>query len=284
MNRSSFDYVEINNQGCKLLNQQRNPRLAVGFFRTIISRFRQALQVQIETEGSSVRSTSAASTKLLPLTLEGLCVLKHSLAYNMDDRPSEDRKSHPQQSFVLHETGFGMSTDLCFSHHEMINAQFHMAMILFNLGLCFHLMGRQQQKLTPSRRTSSGGFVKARSLYCQALELLQECLNDSSCCDHSTSNGPQATGNELVDLLLLALLNNTAIVCCIDLGQHTHHSCHEIDARNMAFVQYFSIFVDVVKENQQHRLMSSPSGLDLFHRNAHKLCNLFFRGSVAAAA
>ncbi|KAG7348775.1 hypothetical protein IV203_011372 [Nitzschia inconspicua] len=283
MNRPSFDYVEINNQGCKLLNQQRNPRLAVGFFRTIISRFRQALQVQIETEGDRVRSPSPASTKLLPLTPEDLRVLKHSLAFNMDDRPSEDKKSHHQQSFVLHGTGFGMSTDLCFSHHEMMNAQFHMAMILFNLGLCFHLMGRQQQKVTPSR-TSSGEFVKARSLYCQALDLLQECLNDSSCCDHSTSNGPQATGNELVDLLLLALLNNTAIVCCIDLGQHTHHSCHEIDARNVAFVQYFSNFVDVVKENQQHRLISSPSRLDVFSRNAHKLCGLFFRGSVAAAA
>ncbi|KAG7352170.1 hypothetical protein IV203_008218 [Nitzschia inconspicua] len=287
MIEASFIQIETNNEGCKLLNEDRTPHLAVVAFQTVLASFRRTLDAQLRPEGNSVRSPSTASAKLLPLTPAGALVLRDALAFKGGNHLSVDRKWPSRQAVFLHEKAFAMSSELSFSHNEKINYQLHLVVTLFNLGLCFHLMGKQENN-AGSSSTRPRGFFQARALYSQALQLLQECLDNSSCWRQCASSRPQGTGNELVDLLLLALLNNTAVVCCIDLGQHSsQHSFNywnKLDARNVSFVKSFSSFVDALKDNKQNRLHSFPLGLKQFSRNVHQLNGLFFRGSAAAAA
>jgi hypothetical protein len=115
-------------------------------------------------------------------------------------------------------------------------------------------------------------------LYIQALELLQGCLNALGCVITTTS------GNDLIDLLLMALLNNTTILCCVDLRcYHLPQHQQPWDTRNLTFVQSFATFVDAVQGTSSSRLLT-PENLTLYSRNAFLLNQLFFQGSAAPAA
>jgi hypothetical protein len=108
-------------------------------------------------------------------------------------------------------------------------------------------------------------------------------LQDSS----SALNVISTSGNDLIDLLLMALLNNTAILCCIDLGfYHLPHYQQPRDTRNLNFVHDFAMFVDAVQQQQRNSSSNllTPVHLELYSRNAALLNQLFFQGSAAPAA
>lgn len=236
------------------------------------------MQDEIQRNGL-FRSFAASTATLLPLTTSGERALQRSLL------PTEEGSiCHPsQQSCLLHEKAFAMSHDIQFWFHETLNTTFHIAITLFNLGLSFHLLGKQTMSVNQSSFPPRP-LLQARALYAQSLQLLQESLEATP--QWAQSSCPRATGNALVDHLLLALLNNTAILCCIDLcpnqSCHIPTKDHLLDARNVTFVGYFAAFVDVAKKHYCNSAASRQ--LQVYSLNAIRLNKLFFQGSGAAAA
>lgn len=268
----------------KIKNQQLLFFILLSFlaqqFREVLSSFRIRVQEEIQRNVLS-RSFAAFTTQLLPLTTSGERALQHSLLQTEEGsicRPS-------QQSCFLHEKAFAMSHDFHFCFHERLNTTFHIAIILFNLGLLFHLLGKQTMSLNQSS-CPPRPLLQARALYAQSLQLLQESLNATPQWAQSTYRCPRTTGNALVDHLLLALLNNTAVLCCIDLcpnqSCHIPTKDHLLDARDLTFVGYFATFVDVVKKH--HCTSAASWQLQFYSLNAVRLNKLFFQGSAAGSA
>jgi hypothetical protein len=84
----------------------------------------------------------------------------------------------------------------CFSHDPLEEAKIHCAIVVFNLGLVSQRTG-QQSHCTPSVQAAS--LQQSKVLYFQAYKLLASL----------ESNGvASSTGNALLDLLYMAVLNN----------------------------------------------------------------------------
>ena len=173
-----------------------------------------------------------------------------------------------------------------FSSDSLINDQVHMAVVLFNLALCFHRTAR-------SSASSTTGLSQARALYGHALKILQGLVRSPSATTLSSNakglqtttprrNAVASSGNHFVDLLFLATLNNTAVLCCTDANRQRSQDHHVVDARNAGFVRHFCLLVQAQQRSCGFWL--GRDVLHLFERNATALGLLFVRGTAAAAA
>lgn len=87
------------------------------------------------------------------------------------------------------------------------------AILVFNCGLVFHVQGQKRGSLHHIR--------KAFTLYQQAVALLQDPVCDmSSVPPHEPSSGGKVTGNALLDLLHMAILNNMGLILRCDFLDH----------------------------------------------------------------
>jgi tetratricopeptide (TPR) repeat protein len=88
------------------------------------------------------------------------------------------------------------------------------AILVFNCGLVFHVQGQKKGSLHH--------IHKALTLYQQAVALLQDPVGDSISFVHpsETSSRGKVTGNALLDLLHMAILNNMGLILRCDLLDH----------------------------------------------------------------
>lgn len=270
MIRMTRDLIATNNQGCSFLDRG-DGRSALQCFRIVLTSFRTVLQEKQQQTGEIT-----ASPMLIPLTLEGIRALQDSFSLLLEG-------GNRQEGFVLHDTAFRMCEDMRFCSQDLLDAQFHMVITLFNLGLTFHLSGRQQKRHFPSS-SPPNSLLQARALYDKSLQLLQDCLRTSSSCGQGGMNNPTCTNNAFVDLIHSALLNNTAVLCCVDLFDD--HAGSQLDARNVNFVRHFANVIESIQGHHHtgayYSLLQVP--LRAFSNNASRLSDIFFCGSAAAAA
>jgi hypothetical protein len=105
------------------------------------------------------------------------------------------------------------ATGPCFSHDPLEEAKIHCAIVVFNLGLVSQRAG-QQSHCTPNVQATT--LQQSKILYFQAYKLLAS-LEGSSSTTNGGGNGvvlsslsslSTSTGNPMLDLLHMAILNN----------------------------------------------------------------------------
>jgi hypothetical protein len=110
-------------------------------------------------------------------------------------------RSPEKKTLLIHTQAIRLVGSLAFSKDGFENDKISSAIVVFNLALCFHLQGDLVQDHQSDRFQQ---LSKAKSLYRQSYTLLVNTIKGSY-------NGG-STGNALVDLLVMALLNNLALL------------------------------------------------------------------------
>ena len=281
--------IDSNNRGCQLL-QKGQVKAALHCFKGVLSTFRREAQEEVLRRRNAAETGPTVScfgdVGILPLSESQEAMMQTTLlpllaASNEDAYGSAKLPIH-SQAFPMFE---GHTT---FSSDSLINDQVHMAVVLFNLALCFHRTAR-------SSATSNTGLSQARALYGHALKILQGLVRSPSATTLSSNakglqtaipsrrnTAASSSGNHFVDLLFLATLNNTAVLCCTDANRQRSQDHHVVDARNAGFVRHFCLLVQAQQRSCEFWL--GRDVLHLFERNATALGLLFVRGTAAAAA
>jgi hypothetical protein len=114
-------------------------------------------------------------------------------------------RSPEKKTLLIHTQAIQLVRSLTFSKDGFENNKISSAMVVFNLALCFHLQGGVVQDHQSDRFQQ---LSKAKSLYRQSYTLLVDTIKGSY-------NGG-STGNALIDLLVMALLNNLALLHHLD--------------------------------------------------------------------
>ena len=182
--------------------------------------------------------SSSATVKSLPFPL--YCSIRNKLnpPNTLEESPS---LSGPKtKGLVLHSQGFRLpalqKTNEClvYSNNVMHNSSIYSSIIIFNLGLAFHLEGVK----APSS-FADVHFQVAKSLYERSVQLLLIATSLATNCS--------TTGNAEIDVLIMALLNNRAMVQ-MELG--------EIEASKITFQQLLHFALSVRKSAECQRCNS----------------------------
>jgi hypothetical protein len=112
--------------------------------------------------------------------------------------PAEESRT----TFRIHTQAIRPISGLAFSKDAMANDKICSAIVVFNLALCSHLQGLRRD----DRQSCLQSLRKAKSLYSQSFTLLADTIMTE--CDCTVGS----TGNALIDLLVMALLNNLALL------------------------------------------------------------------------
>jgi hypothetical protein len=105
-------------------------------------------------------------------------------------------------TFRIHTQPIRLISGIAFSKDAMVNDKICSAIVVFNLALCSHLQGLRRD----DQQSCLQSMLKAKSLYRQSFTLLTDTIMTE--CDCTIGS----TGNALIDLLVMALLNNLALL------------------------------------------------------------------------
>jgi hypothetical protein len=139
------------------------------------------------------------------------------------------------------------------------------AVIVFNLGLVFHLQALQNVNLSFSHKY----LIKALTLYQQAGQLLQGTLSlvSSSSSAHFFET---STGNALVDLVIMAILNNSANLSLMLLESS---SAHGLFGQLIRFALSVRVSSALYRESQWIDPMNQRVDSFLFHAMFSQMYN-----------
>jgi len=207
--------------------------------RKAIRSYKMELQEKPQTEGEETVTTQQGSG-IVPMTLSEVRTLVPQEC--IPALGSNTFSGNSGSSFLVHNHGIPMPTDTIFSFDADMEARILSSISVFNLGLCFHLSAIKSR--------TARDLQRAKSLYLKAISLIRQLIFD--CCESRDTTG---TGNALVDLLVMALMNNLALV---QMESRNFASAREIVQRLMSFLQG-SALSDHKSEQTQHRAFLSKA-------------------------
>lgn len=239
MSLSSLSAIAgINNQGCDFLDR--------GDFSSAVKYFRKAvvdvrvhyLETKQQQQGDSLYSVS---NSIFPMLLHEYQQYQEIAVDDRGDdgdpattrsrRPLTTSKTH--KKFVIHSQAIRIVPCYNFSLNPIDNSKFYAAMIVFNLALTVQL----EANVTSSSSQFSCLLLQAKTLYLQTCDFLM--TGGSSEQDDETQ---EATGNVILDLLNLAVLNNIALI---------YVECTEYATSGAMFQKMLRYASSVVSKHQQ---------------------------------
>lgn len=307
------EIIDLNNQGCNYL-EGGYTELAVTSFRSLLSQIRASVETEINQkdlyEGTKLGAFSSDYVDLLPLPRVDAHVVAERCSTATAPSPFQSASSQQQGEDHATECGcsiyripFRMTPGILFSYNRSINLQCYVAIAIFNLAMSLHIAGQQQHKGGSKLASSSSSlrFRQASILYGQTFTILKGCICSKRLVRQAHPLGP--FGNELIDLLLLALLNNLAIVSCVEcpslhttdspdiMVTHKTRNTRSDFARNLSLVRSLAQHTAMLQvraraSTQPSRSMSllTPSQLAVFERNALCLWNVIVLRTPDSAA
>jgi hypothetical protein len=172
---------EVNNQGVDSLEG--------GDFSCALQRFRLVLEQAKRNTGPTVLTSKTPELKTIR-PLSPIFVEKQVL---VQQHPPKTRQS-------LHAGGFRLTDGLSSSSDPAEDFNIHLAITIFHLALTLHLVSLADQADQSTQR-----LLKAKELYLRAHQVLVGSV--------LARYRGKATGNAIVDLVAMAIINNLALVC-----------------------------------------------------------------------
>jgi hypothetical protein len=256
----------------------------------VLSSFRAQAQEEVEQRRNVATATATPQEehvdhRVLPLSGSQKRIIQDTLIPLLASAEDSGDSCSPYSMICsIHSKAFPMFAECSYSGDPSTNDQIHMAVVLFNLALSFHMAARPNA----SSVYPPVGLSQARALYGHALKLLQGFLeaptsNHKHLVSPSSAAAFQRCGNDFVDFLIMAILNNMAVLCCGDSVTKDDQSA--LSVRNASYVRHFALFVEGAREQRRGgSFWLGNAALAKFERNVMSLGLLFVRGSAAAAA
>jgi tetratricopeptide (TPR) repeat protein len=183
-------FPETNNQGVNYFERGDLPKA----FQCYRQALQQLFKASSHDESSVPQEQRQTHKRLLPLPLRALD------CYTCYEASSTPATSLSPTSFALHSQCFRLMNRVSFSMNPLDNDDISSSIVIFNTALVFHLQALKVNSIQH--------LTKAMTLYQQAATLLREYIYAGN-----------ATGNALVDVLYMAILNNLGLLYR-DFSQH----------------------------------------------------------------
>lgn len=247
-------------------------------FRESLLLFKQRFQNQQEQqachpEGSSPL-TCHAQASIRPLSCSDACMalIRHKSPTCSDTQEFIQDSCSSCPGFVLHTQCIRLLPSFpgVLASDHTLGDRLVSAILVFNCGLVFHVQGQKKGSLHHIR--------KAFTLYQQAVALLQDPVYDGSLFppQNELSLRGKVTGNALLDLLHMAILNNMGLILRCDLLDHSKSrllfgqlvACAHAFQKTYASSPLTKSNEDKANQHEQHCMYNIFAQVDEFLLNA----------------
>jgi hypothetical protein len=215
--------VALNNKGCQLLGTEQLDD-AVAQFKLALMCLRSNLQGNHQNNRTMACVTSLPS--LVPLNVKDIQQILSTHQQSWRQVSSDRWMLPPDHRYVTFSWAIPLLSGHPFSTEGADNENVYAAILVFNLAVVLHFKALQHSS------SSFHDLQKAKTLYLHAQTLIAPMTIAFS------GNG-QTSDNVAFDLLIIGLLNNTALIH-MELFQYT--DCHVASARLIQYVTMISSF------------------------------------------